>query len=122
MRNDLKAAIRLVASDNAVLEVTPGVLKSHGHTHHPEPGDSLAPIKPADDIAVSADQNKVIRYRRSFPGGCCVGIDELRPAHLSDIVVDSTAEAGLRLRQILRTKSCAKMSPAMTLNFCFRRI
>ena len=40
-----------------------------------------------------------MRSLLSFSSGFCGGIDGLRSAHLLDLVVDSTAEAGLRLRQ-----------------------
>ena len=59
----------------------------------------MAPTIPADNVAVSADQNKIMRSLRSFSRGCCGGIGGLRPAHLLDLVTDSTAEDGLRLHQ-----------------------
>ena len=60
MLNDVNGAIRVVASDDTVLEVTPYVLQSLRLKHPPQPQDSLTPTLPADNIAVSADQNKVI--------------------------------------------------------------
>ena len=59
----------------------------------------MTPIIPAENIAVTADEKKIIRSLRLFSGGCCGGIDRLRPAHLVDLVAVSTTEAGLHLRR-----------------------
>ena len=99
MLNDIKAAIRVVSSDDTVLEVTPEVLQALMLRHPSEPEDSETPILTAENIAVTADEKKIIRTLRSFSGGCCGGIDGLRPAHLLDLVAISTAEAGLHLRR-----------------------
>ena len=84
-----------MSSDDTVLEVTPEVLQALILKHPSEPEDSVTPIIPAENIAVTADEKKIIRSRRSF----CGGIDGLRPAHLLDHVAVSTAEAGLHLRR-----------------------
>ena len=99
MLNDIKAAIRVVSSDDTVLEVTPEVLQALILRHPSEPVDSVKPIIPAKNIAVTADEKKIIRSLRSFSGVCCGGIDGLHPAHLLGLVAVSTAEAGLHLRR-----------------------
>ena len=99
MLSDVKAAIRDVSSDDTVLEVTPEVLQALLLRHPSEPEDSVTPIIPAENIAVTADEKKIIRSLRSFSGGCCGGIDGLRPAHLLDLVAVYTAEVGLHLRR-----------------------
>ena len=99
MLNDVKAAIRVVASDDTVLEVTSEVLQPLMLKHPSEPECSLTPIMPAENIAVTAHEKKTIRSLRSFSDGCCGEIDGLRPAHLFDLVTVSTAEAGLHLRR-----------------------
>ena len=99
MLNDIKAAIRVVSSDDTVLEVTPEVLQALILRYPSEPEDSVTPIIPAENIVVTADEKKIIRSLRSFSGSCCGGNDGLRPAHLLDIVAVSTAEAGLHLRR-----------------------
>ena len=99
MLNDIKATIRVVSSDDTVLEVTPEVFQALILKHPSEPENSVTPIIPAENIAVTADEKKIIRSLRSFSGGCCGGIDGLRPAHLLDLVAVSTAEAGLHLRR-----------------------
>ena len=99
MLNDIKAAIRVVSSYDTVLEVTPEVLQALILKHPSEPEDSVTPIIPAENIAVTADDKKIIRSLRSFSGGCCGGIDGLRPAHLLHLVVVSTADAGLHIRR-----------------------
>ena len=58
----------------------------------------MTTIIPAKNIAVTADEKKIIRSLRSFSGGCCGEIDGLCPADLLDLVANSTAEAGLHLR------------------------
>ena len=95
MLNYVKAAIRAVASDDTVFEVTPEVLQSLRLNHPPKTEDYMTPTTPADNIAALADQNKIMRSLRSFSGDCCGGIDGLRPAHILDLVYYSTAEAGL---------------------------
>ena len=99
MFNDIKAAIRVVSSDDTVLEVSPEVLQALTLRHPSEPEDSVTPIIPTESIAVTADEKKIIRSLRSFSGGCCGGIDGLRPAHLLDLVAVSMTEAGLHLRR-----------------------
>ena len=101
MLNDIKAAIRVVTSDDTVLKVTPEVLQAPMPRHQSEPEDSVTPIISAENIAVTADYKKIIRSLRSFSGGCCGEIDRLRPAHLLDLVAVSTAEAGLHLRRYI---------------------
>ena len=101
MLSDVSAAIRVVSSDDTVLEVTSDVLQALILGHPSEPEDSVTPIIPAENIAVIADEKKIIRYLRSFSGGCCGGIDGLRPAHLLDLVAVYTAEAGLHLRRFI---------------------
>ena len=99
MLNDVKVAIRLVSSDDTVLEVTPEVLQALMLMPPSEPEDYVTPIIPAKNIAVTADEKKIIRSLRSFSGGCCGGINGLCPAHLLDLVAVSTAEAGVHLRR-----------------------
>ena len=111
MLNDVNAAIRVVASDDAVLEVTSEVLQSLRIRHPPDPEDSLAPTISVDNIAVSADYDEIMRSLWSLSSGCCGGIDGLRPAHLLNLVSYSTAVAGLRHRQ-----SIDGLRPAHLLN------
>ena len=83
---DVKEAMRIMASDDTVLEVTPEIRQSYRHMHPPEPEDSLAPSMSADSISVSANQNEIMRSLLSFTDGCSCDIDRLRPAHLLDLV------------------------------------
>ena len=64
-----------------------------------ETEDSVKPIIPTENIAVTADEKKMIRSLHSFSRGWCGGIDRLHPAHLLDLVAVSTAEAGLHLHR-----------------------
>ena len=99
MSIDVKAAIRVVASNNIVLEFTPDVLQALMLKHQSEPEGPVTPIISADNIAVTTDEKKTIRSLPSYSGGGCGGIDGLRPAHLLDLVDVSTTEAGLHLRR-----------------------
>ena len=101
MLNDVKAAIRIVASDDTVLEVSPGVIQALIPKHLYEPEDSVKQIIPAENMAVTADEKKTIQSLPSFSGGCCGGIDGLGPAHLFDLVAVSMVEAGLHLRRFI---------------------
>ena len=67
--------------------------------HPSEPDDIVTQKIPAEKIAVTSDEKKTIRSLRSFSGGCCGGIDGLRPAHLLDLVAVSTVDARLHLRR-----------------------
>ena len=58
--------------------------------HPSEPEDSVTAIILADNIAVTANEKKTIRSLRSFSGGCCGGIDGIRPVHLLDLISDSS--------------------------------
>ena len=69
---DVRAAMLVVASDDTVLDVTPDVIQALMHKHTSEPEDSPTPIMPAENIAVTADEKKAIRYPRAFSSGCCV--------------------------------------------------
>ena len=99
MLNDVKTAIRVASSDDTVLEVTPEVLQTQMLRHPSEPEDSVTPIIPAENIAMTADEKKIIMSLRSFSGGYCGGIDGLRPAHLLDLVAVYTATGGLHLHR-----------------------
>ena len=99
MLNDIKAAIRVVSSDDTVLEVTPEVRQALMPRHPSVPKDSVTPITPVENIALTADAKKIIQSLRSFSGVCCGGIDGLRPAHLLELVAVSTEDADLHLRR-----------------------
>ena len=88
-----------MASDDTVLDVTPVVLQALMPRHTSDREDSVTPIIPTDNITVSADEKKTIRSLRSLFGGCCGGIDGLRPTHLLDLI--ATAEDGLHLRRFI---------------------
>ena len=66
MFNDVKADIRVVSSDDTVLEVTPEVLHAIMLMHPSEAEDSMTPIIQVENIAVTADDKKIIRSLRSL--------------------------------------------------------
>ena len=58
--NDVKAAVLVVTSDDNVPDVTLEVLQSLRPKHTPERENSLAPIIPDENIAMSADLNNIM--------------------------------------------------------------
>ena len=50
MLNDIKAAIRVVSSDDTILEVTPEVIQALMLKHPSEPEDSVTPIIPGESM------------------------------------------------------------------------
>lgn len=105
MEGDVRAAVRLVASDDSIVEPNEEVLSVLRLKHPPAPTDirSLNPssFNNPDCLCHSqfADFSEadVLAAIRSFPASSSGGVDGLRPGHLRDLVAKQTAEAGRRL-------------------------
>ena len=100
---DVSAAIRVMASDDTILDVTPEVLRSLRLKHPGAPAAADFPPFPPDINGFSASENDVVRVLSHFAVGNSGGIDGLRPAHLRDLTSDSIAEAGQHLIRSLTT-------------------
>ena len=88
----VSASIRVMASDDTILDVTPEVLRALRFKH---PGAS-ADFRPfsLDINGFSASENNVAKVLRHVAVGSSGGIDGLRPAQLRHLTSNSTAETG----------------------------
>ena len=95
--NDVPAAVRAVASDDILCDITPDVLESLQSKHPPAPSNiEVIPI--LTDIPSMTTSSQDIREAiRSFPGCSGGGVDGLRPIHLQDLISNQAVEAGNRL-------------------------
>ena len=91
---DVSAAIRVIASDDTVLDVTSGVLRALRLKHPGVPADTDFPLFPPDINGFSASENDVAKVFRHFAVGSSGEIDGLRPTHQCNLTSNSTAEAG----------------------------
>ena len=108
-QGDVAAAVRLVASDDTVLEPTDEVLNALKLKHPSTPSDTR-PIPPPDpDIRTSLSADDVLKALRSFKPGSSGGADGLRPGHLLDLTSSCTADAGVRLTESI-VKLCDRLA------------
>ena len=95
--NDVRAAVRAVASDDILCDITPDVLESLRSKHPPAPSNiEIIPI-PIDIPSMTTSSQDIREAIRSFSGSSGGGVDGLRPIHLQDLISNQTAEAGNRL-------------------------
>ena len=95
--NDVPAAVRAVASDNTLCDITPDVLESLQSRHPPAPSNiEIIPI-PTNIPSMTTSSQDIREAIRSFSGSSGGSVDGLRPIHLQDLISNQTAEAGIRL-------------------------
>ena len=104
-QGDVSAAVRLVASDDTVLEPTADVLAALRLKHPASPSDNKSPPVPDSSIATTLSEEDVRQALKSFRPSSSGGVDGLRPGHLKDLTAGTTAEAGRRLLSSL-TRLC----------------
>ena len=97
----LDKAIRVAASDDTILGVTPEILGALRLKHPDAHADANFPPLPADINGFSASENDVVYVLRYFSVGSSSGIDCHRSVHLRDLTSESTAEAGQHLTRSL---------------------
>ena len=90
----VSAAIRVMASDDDILDVTPEVHRALRPKNPGAHADADLPPFPSDINGFSASENDVVIIHRHFAVGSSGGIDGLQSAHLRDITSNSTAKAG----------------------------
>ena len=95
--NDVRAAVRAVASDDILCDITPVVLESLWSKHPPAPSNIEIIIIPTDIPSMTASYQDIQDEIRSLSGSSGGGVDGLRPIHLQDLISNQTAEAGNRL-------------------------
>ena len=99
IEGDIAAAVRVVASDASILEVTPDVLHGLQLKHPPAPVDTRPIPDPVDSPILVASEDDVLNALKSFAGSSSGGVDALRPGHIKDLIGPHSAEAGARLRR-----------------------
>ena len=94
---DVSAALRVIASEDSVLNVTQKDMRALCLKHQDAPTDAdISPFQ-ADVNVYSASKNDVEKMLRHFAVGSSGRMDGLRPAHLCDLTSNSTAVAGQNL-------------------------
>ena len=96
-QGDVSAAVRLIASDDTLLEPCPEILEVI-RSKHPQAPSDLEPITSfnlEDSIFFTSKdiQNALSAFRPSSSGG----IDGLPPSHLIDLTSFASGESGVRL-------------------------
>ena len=95
--NDVPAAVRAVASDDILFDITPDVLESLLSKHPPAPSNiEIIPI-PTDIPSMTTSSQYIREAISSFTGSSGGGVDGLKLIHLQDLMFNQTAEAGNRL-------------------------
>ena len=95
--NDVPSAVRTVASDDILCDITQDALESLQSKHPPAPSNiEIIPI-PTDIPSMTTSSQDIREAIRSFSGSSVGGVDGLRRIHLQDPVSNQTAEAGNRL-------------------------
>ena len=82
---NLRAAIHLLCSDDAVAPHNIETLNALSHKHPQAPHDRVFPSRPNDAVAFQVSENDVRDVMRSFPAGSSGGPDGITPRHLLDL-------------------------------------
>ena len=83
---NLKAAIRLLCSDDSPADPSPDTLQKL-QEKHPPASDGIADLPaPQRDTALTVSEEDVRRAVFSFPAGSSGGPDGMRPQHLKDLL------------------------------------
>ena len=95
--SDVPAAVRAVASDDILCDITPDVLESLQSKHPPAPSNIEIILIPTNIPPMTTSSQDIREAIRSFSGSSGSDVDGLRPIHLQDLISNQTAEAGNRL-------------------------
>ena len=91
--NDVPAAVRAVAFDDILCDITPDAHESLQSKHPPAPSNiEIKPI-PTDIHSMTTSSQDIREAICSFSGSSGGGVDGLRPIHLQDLISNQTAEA-----------------------------
>ena len=95
--NDVRAAVRAVASDDILCDITPDVLESLRSKRPPVPSNiEIIPISTHIPSMTTSSQD-IREAIHSFSGSSGGGVDGLRPIHLQDLISNQATEAGNHL-------------------------
>jgi len=99
---DVKGAIRILSSDDAVAPISPEVLEILRSKHPKAEHDLTIPqVDEAIVLLAEVTDQEVIAAIKSFPKGSAGGIDGLRPQHLKDLIGGLKDESSNRLIKAL---------------------
>ena len=107
---DMSAAIRVMASDDTILDVTPEVLCPIHHKHPGAPADADFPPFPPDINGFTSGENDMAKVPSPIAVGSSVRIDHLRPAHLRDLTSNLETLSYYRIVQIFTQIKCCKVN------------
>ena len=82
---NIRAAVRLLCSDEHPAEFSASTLNQLRQKHPPAPPDRL-PIPPKPPTSLVVDEAEVARVVRTFPAGSAGGPDGFRPQHFLDLI------------------------------------
>ena len=95
--NDVPVAVRAVASDDILCDITPDVLESQQSKHPPASLNIEIIPTPTDIPSMTTSSQDIREAIRSFSGSSGGGVDGLKPIHFQDLISNLTEEAGNRL-------------------------
>jgi hypothetical protein len=103
---DLRGAVRVLMSDDAVAQSSPEVLATL-QTKHPAPSRPLSfpPEPDGSTPAYKVREESVAQALNTFNSGSAAGLDGIRPVHLKELTSSSAGDNGRRLLGCL-TKLC----------------
>ena len=100
---DVSAAVRVVASDDTIINSTSEVTDALRLKHPPTPFD-FRPPSPLFDHPPTTNPNEVFAVLRSFFLSSSAGLDGLRPGHLKDLTSSITFQTGRKLLNSLSNR------------------
>ena len=93
-QGNLKAAVRILCSDEKPAPDNEATLRSLGAKHPPAPLDRC-PFPPLSNNSLVVSVAEVLEAIRSFPNGSSGGMDGVKPQHLKDLVSSDDASNSL---------------------------
>ena len=112
---DMKAALRLLTSDDSLLSPTQDIIGELRAKHPPAPIDQAIPSSLPNESTnpLSVDRDQVYKAVTSMASGSAGGIDGIRPLFLKQLLAQETAAAGQRLLDALTRLVNATLSGAI---------
>ena len=100
IEGEVSAAVRVVASDDTIINPTSEVTDALRLKYPPTPSD-FRPPPPLFDDPSTTNPNEVLAALRPFSPSSSAGLDGLRSGHLKDLTSSITFEAGRKLSNSL---------------------
>ena len=96
---DVRAALRLLTSDDAFCQPSAELVSALQDKHPPAPPNTVMPAASLVDagMCLQVEEADVLQAIQSMPSGSSGGLDGVRPIHLQQLVGRHTAQSGCRL-------------------------